>query len=292
MNLIMKCARFLVLLVPSLWLAVPALADDGDGAECDFIGLKCVFLAPPAEQKSDYSRPGSVIVFPKFVRDGGNVAVCGAGNVLVNGICLPRTEIELGATCPTRFTVVDQANIPCPDHDPVRVKFSWVCPGTERNPTCKTTGFDVHLTVNGKVVFTANGSTLPDTNQVPVPVAPCDKGYLIGWVINDLGQPIKYDGLIGEALIRNSGTAAAAYRAIAIQGEATRAPGSLIEPFPDPLNLKPLALPFVGLAPAPPDLPGPYRLVTGQVTGDVTFDSPAPAAGPGFDSAHPRRAGE
>jgi hypothetical protein len=38
MNLIMKCARVLVLLMPGLWLAIPAFADDGDSAltRCDF----------------------------------------------------------------------------------------------------------------------------------------------------------------------------------------------------------------------------------------------------------------
>jgi hypothetical protein len=29
MNLIMKCARFLALVIPGLWLAVPGLTDDG-----------------------------------------------------------------------------------------------------------------------------------------------------------------------------------------------------------------------------------------------------------------------
>jgi hypothetical protein len=102
----------------------------------------------------------------------------------------------------------------------VRVRFRWVCPGTERNPTCRTSGFDVLLSVNGKVVFTANGFPLTDANQVQVPAAPCDRGYLIGWVIGKFGQPIKYDGLIGEAVIRNSGTAAAAYRGITFRHRA------------------------------------------------------------------------
>jgi hypothetical protein len=207
-------------------------------------------------------------------------------NVLVNGICLPRTEIELGATCPTLFTTRDQSQLffPCTEHEPVRVRFHWVCPGSERNHTCKATSFDVLLSLDGKVAFTANGFGLPhDANQVPVPAAPCDRGYLIGWVINRSGQPIKYDGLIGRAIIRDSNTAAATYRGITIQAEATTTPGSIIDLVNDPIGLKPPGLPFLG----EPGLPGvgtphPYRLVTGQVTGDVTFDEPTPAAGFGF----------
>jgi hypothetical protein len=255
MNLTIKCARFLVLLTFVLWLPVPALADDGDSA-----------LTFPGTS-ADYSRPGSVIVFPLFITGGGNVATCGAGNVLVSGVCLPRTEFELGATCPTRFTVGSQANIPCPEDDPVRIRFRWVCPGTERNPTCKAGGFDVDLTVNGKVVFTANGFILPDANQVGVPAAPCDRGYLIGWVIDEFGQPKKYDGLIGEAVIRNSGTAATSYRGIAIQAFAGTMPGSPIDLVPDPFGLEPPGLPFYGIL----DSLSVYRLVTGQVTGDVTL---------------------
>ena len=62
-----------------------------------------------------------------------------------------------------------------------------------------------------------------------VPAAPCEKGYLIGWVIDKFGRPIKYDGLIGEAIIRNSGTAFASYRGITVQAEGTTAPGDVEE---------------------------------------------------------------
>jgi hypothetical protein len=299
MNLMMKCTRLLALLMPGLWLAVPASADDGDGASGLCIGIPCPDFGHDALQLANYTRPGSVIVFPLFIRNGGDAAACGTGNVLVDGVCLPRTEIQLGATCPTRFTVPgllppedqSQAKFPCFQDVPVRVRFRWVCPGVqdfEHKLICETTGFDVQLTENGKVVFTANNFVLPDTNQVHVPSAPCDKGYLIGWVIDDAGRPIKYDGLIGEAVIRNSGTATAAYRGITIQAYGKTTPGSLIDRVLDPLGSQRLGLPFLGipvLEPPPPDFvasTSPYRLVTGQVTGDVTFDRPAPAAGPGF----------
>ena len=134
----------------------------------------------------------------------------------------------------------------------------------------------MHLTVNGKVVFTANGFKLLDANQVHVPAAPCDKGYLIGWVVDPAsGQPMKYDGLIGKAVIRNSRTAAAAYRGIPIQALKESQTRDLITLVPDPLGSQRLGLPFLGK-------PSTYRVVTGQVTGDVTFDTPAPAADSGF----------
>jgi hypothetical protein len=285
MDVTRKCARLLGFLICAAGLAAPALADDGDGAAPCFVFPGevevCSEVVQPAAgaiRTSDLSRPGSVIVFPLFIRGGGTTGICGAGNVLVDGVCLPRTEIELGATCPTRFTTGDQRDIPCPDHEPVRVRFRWVCPGIEdakHRFICRTSGFDVRLTVNGKVLFTANGSHLPDTNQVHVPPAPCERGYLIGWVVNALGEPIKYDGLIGETVIRNSSTAAAAYRGITIQAEAATTPGSLIKLVPDLFDPKRLGLRFDGQ-------PGQYRLITGQVTGDVTFDRPQHSAGSGF----------
>jgi hypothetical protein len=89
MNLILKCARLLALLIPALVLAAPALADDGDGAGVcpPPFPVPCrVVDNPLAGEKSDYLRPGSVLLFPKFVSGGGNIAACGPGNVLVNGV--------------------------------------------------------------------------------------------------------------------------------------------------------------------------------------------------------------
>ena len=71
MNLIMKCARFLVLLMAGLWLAAPALADDGDGGAvpgCDFRPYPCSDFGHGAPNLANHSRPGSVIVFPEAVR--------------------------------------------------------------------------------------------------------------------------------------------------------------------------------------------------------------------------------
>src|SRR5439155_975994 len=76
-------------------------------------------------------------------------------------------------------------------------------------------------------------------------------------------------------VIRNSGTAVAIYRGIPIQAEATTTPGSIIDLEQDPLKLKSPGLFFSGNVKQ-------YRLVTGQVTGDVTFDKASSAADPGF----------
>src|SRR5262249_41465335 len=156
---IMKCARLLALLLAGLCIAVAASADDGDGSGniiCPSVS-PCFNVHPPfmpgfAGRIRDHSRPGSVIVFPLFIRNGGDAEECGEGNLLVNRVCRPRTEFALGATCPTRFTTGDQnvENFPelaCIDHEPVRVRFRWVCPGTEPELNCKATGFDFSLTV-------------------------------------------------------------------------------------------------------------------------------------------------
>jgi len=67
-------------LVPVLALATPALA-----------------LAP-ADQ-ADSSQPGSVIIFPKFI----NMPA-----VTVDGVLMPRTEIEVGVVCPVGATCVER----------------------------------------------------------------------------------------------------------------------------------------------------------------------------------------
>jgi hypothetical protein len=291
-----KCAFFLVLLICAVGLARPGLADDGDSAItlCDFPPMTgegpypCPDFGHGALGLADYSRPGSVMVLSKFAKARDTIAGCSAGNVFVTNECLPRTEVEVGVTCPTLFTVEGPITIPpspsqpatpCPVHERVRVRFRWVCPGAQ-GFICKTSGFDVLLTVNGNVVFTADGSRLPDRNQVQVPPAPCEKGYLIGWVIDESGQPIKYDGLIGKAVIRYSGTAAAVYRAITIQANGEAQTRSVIDLVSDPLGSQRLGLPFFGSNFNEGSLQR-YRVVTGQITGDITFDKPA--RGDAFD---------
>ena len=153
-----KAARLAVLLVPALALAAPALAQN-------------IVVAP---QLSDSQEPGSVIVFPKFIQ--GSVALPEGGRA-------PTTELEVGIVCPKGAT--------CTEHQPVKIRFHWVCGTTQANQAtsfvCKETDFDITGTVYEKIVLTPNGeatstSGLPN-HFAPPPECPQGGGYLIAWVI-------------------------------------------------------------------------------------------------------------
>ena len=219
---------------------------------------------------SDSEQPGSVIVYPKFIN-----SLFGGGSLLnVDGNLVSQTEIEIGAVCPPAFVAAGGA---CAEHQPIKIRFHWVCPGTEgvNSNICPEEDFEVNITVNGKLAFSADGTPINSNSPPLVPAPPCARGYLIGWVIspaNDL--PIKFDGLIGNAVIRNpnlaagpnagSSTGLSAYSAIAIQADTAIA------------NLAPV--------PAAADgtlrfgVTGGYTTVTGVQIGDVRFDKTAPGA--------------
>jgi hypothetical protein len=232
-NFITRCTRFLLFLVPALALAIPAFAQ----------------VRPLA--LSDSQEPGSVIVFPKFIK----------GTVSVDGVSTPITEIEVGVQCPNGAT--------CPEHMPVKIRFHWVCGAVEgvNSQICRENNFDVTTTVNGKVVFGPDGIPIPGSPAVTPgtpPAALCQVGYLIGWVVNTSDQPIKFDGLIGDAVIRESSSAVAAYDAIPIQAATGLATGALITTATDPLTGIP-TLVFDGAD-------GHYLTVPGVVKGDVKYD--------------------
>jgi len=223
MHWTIKRARSLLLLIPALALAMPAFANDRDPT------------------LSDSQEPGSVIVFPKFIR----------GTVTVDGVVTPQTEIEYTVQCPTALEDT------CPLHQTVLVRFHWVCPGSPS--ICRETDFFIPSTVNEKVVLTPNGVpfpgvTSPGAGQI-APRAECPRGYLIGWVVDPTTlQPIRFDGLIGDAVLRVSGTAVSAYNAIPIQAAAGPQRG--------PITLVGGALRFDGLD-------NHYQAVTGAILGDV-----------------------
>jgi hypothetical protein len=251
-----KAARLAVLLVPALALAAPA------------------FAQAAAPQLSDSQEPGSVIVFPKFIQ--GSVALPEGGRA-------PITELEIGVVCPK--------GVFCPEHEPVKIRFHWVCGTTEAAATtsfvCKETDFDITSTVYEKIVLTPNGETISQyTGGLPnhfSPGANCPNGggYLIGWVIRSSDDaPIKFDGLVGDAHLRPGGgtmgspTALADYSAIPIQAVSAPALNNM-----DPITLgigpegEPGALVFDGLDKH-------YKAVTGQVIGDVRYSNTA--TGPTF----------
>jgi hypothetical protein len=234
-------SKWALALVPGLALATPALA-----------------LAPV--NQADLAQPGSVIIFPKFINTPA---------VTVDGVSMPRTEIEVGAVCPVGTT--------CTEHQSVKVRFHWVCPAVENvaSNICLETDFDVVLSIDGKLAFPADGA-VPGTywvNAPRVPAPPCPRGYLIGWVVNTTDQPIKFDGLIGNAVIRNpnlvagpdagSSTGLSAYAAMQIQA----VPGDNTLIGTTPLNsLTGQGQLFFDGA------PGHYTEITGSFAGDVRFD--------------------
>jgi hypothetical protein len=236
-----KGARLAALLMPALALAAPAFAQVRDPT------------------LGDATEPGSVIVFPKFI-NAPPVALPAPETAGV-----PVTELEIGVVCPKGVT--------CPEHEPVKIRFHWVCGTSEANLAgsfiCQETDFDVTATVFEKIVLVPDGtpqngyaSGLPTKT---VPAAPCTGGYLIGWVISPTNdKPIKFDGLIGDAVVRpgsstvGSPTAQAGYNAIPIQADP-----KLANSAPVTTNANG-ALVFDGAA-------GHYQAVTGQVAGDVRY---------------------
>ena len=94
----LRGAQLAAVLVPALALAAPAFAQ----------------VVRPV--LNDATEPGSVIVFPKFIN--GSVG-------LPEGGLAPATELEIGVVCPKGVT--------CAEHQPVKIRFHWVCGTTEAN---------------------------------------------------------------------------------------------------------------------------------------------------------------
>jgi hypothetical protein len=221
-------------LIPALALAAPAFAQ----------------VRPTT--LSDSQEPGSVIVFPKFIK--GTVT-------LPEGPAAARSEMEIGIVCPKGAI--------CSEHQAVKIRFHWVCGTTEADIedsfVCKETDFDVNATVFEKIVLVPDGSLqIGNVNTKTVGAAQCDRGYLIGWVIRPSDdRPIKFDGLVGDATLRETATSLASYSAIPIQANPASA------------NLAPIdtnmngALVFDGGT-------NHYQAVAGTVLGDVRYSNPAP----------------
>jgi hypothetical protein len=230
-----KWLRVSLILLLALGLAIPAMAAGRD------------------PKLSDSQEPGSVIVFPKFVR----------GTVTVDGEERPRTEIEVGVLCPPGVT--------CTEHTVIKIHFHWVCPADQKfqhKYICPEVDFDLTATYFGKLVFSPEGAvnTAGVTGvfaNTAVPPPPCERGYLIGWVVNTADQPIKFDGLIGDAVLRESDTTVRAYNAIPIQADPDLATNALIATTPEG------GLYFDGE-------PGHYLAVAGKIRGDVKYDNPPP----------------
>jgi hypothetical protein len=220
------------------------------------IATPVVTWAGNANVLNDSQEPGSVVVFPLFEK--GTVA-CPAdlpyGCTPVTGT-LPVSSFEVSVVCPNGATCIDQQD--------VDIHFEWVCGSRFAGTYCAERNFTLNTTVNGTIRFSANGGTcLPApgfTNPEgcgTIPVPQCPEGYLIGWVVNESGQPIKFDGLIGDAVLREVSGAVTAYNAIPIQAAPGLATGALVPLGPNG------ALRF--------DSTG-YVEVTGTIIGSVQLD--------------------
>jgi hypothetical protein len=246
MKFMIKCA---LLLMPVLALATPA------------------FAQIPATL-ADPSQPGSVLVWPKFTTGTVSVFPGTAG-----AFTAAKTLIELGAVCPA-------AAAPCADNQTIHVHLHWVCGPTAAGSTvCPETDFNVQLTYGtssaGKITFNPAGVTGPGASDyngstiVPIPPTDCTRGYLIGWAVDNFNRPVKFDGLFGDTVQRSFGPDLQSHAAIAIQAAANTTP---IVPGANPTTLPQItlgtngSLPFTGATNA-------YQMVTGQLQGDVAFDS-------------------
>jgi hypothetical protein len=229
MKVVMKGAGFFVLLTVVLGLAMPNFAQAQEATS------------------SASEEPGSVIVFPKFMK----------GTVAVDGVTRAQTEIEVRSRCPSGAI--------CPEDEPVRIRFHWVCPGNPNkasNYVCKAADFDVRLSVNGTGSLNPENPNLLENNVGPA--APCPSGYLIGWVISPLTErPIKYDGLTGSAILRDGRGATQSYEAFAIQGDPNLATRAEIATDIDPRTGTP-ALVFDGGA-------GHYQLVDRAIPTNLEY---------------------
>jgi len=206
-------------------------------------------LRAQAQQLYDPNEPGSVLVFPKFVR--GTVA---AG--------VPATEIEITAHCPVGLNVDGFCTAPVPGTN-IRLAGHWVCPGQFGTGICKESDFIVTTTIEGTITFNTEGNL--NFGTVRVPSAPCPEGYLVMWAVNSTNQPIKWDGLVGDAVVRWNSHAAGSYRAIAIQGDPALANNALINVGAGGRLL------FDGL-------PGHYAAVTSTVIATIKYDTTTVAA--------------
>jgi hypothetical protein len=199
-----------------------------------------IIVPPPAEPSilNDSEEPGSVLIFHKFIR--GTVPPTGD---------LPATEIAISVTCPDGSTCAGE---------PVFLRAHWVCPG-KTDGVCHETKFDLDTTVKGTIRIRPDGHP---QGQNP----PCDEGYLIVWVIDDHGNPIKFDGLIGHAVIRHAASrdfptviSEGAYNALPIQAAAHLHTGD----FTDGNGNKDGKLDFDGTE---------YKAITGTIFGTVRYE--------------------
>jgi hypothetical protein len=104
-----------------------------------------------------------------------------------------------------------------------------------------------------------------------VPNPPCERGYLIAWVVNTNDLPINFNTLIGDAIIRDDNGSVSAYNGIPIQ--AIVGPVNPVGSPIAPIGAEGF-LPFTGVA-------GQYAAVSTTIQSSVRFEAglrPGPEA--------------
>jgi hypothetical protein len=220
--------------------------------------LMAVTLAATAATTSpsilnDSEEPGSVLVFPLYR----------AGTVVSpdNATLLPQSEFEISVVCPNGSV--------CPDGTDIDIRLHWVC--DDFAPQCQERDFNLATTVNGTLRFDPQGNCSPANSSNnffetcgAIPPPPCEDGYLIAWVVDETGAAIKYDALIGDAVLRDSSTQVTAYNAIPIQAGAKLATGAATDIYHNGhLN-------FNGVA---------YKELSNTIIGSLHYDGVDPVSG-------------
>jgi hypothetical protein len=203
-----------------------------------FLAALSVGLAAPAmaQQLNNSEIPGSVLVFPKFIAGTVNVGTAALP------VAAPKSSFEISVTCPSDSR--------CAEFSRVKLLAHWVCPASQDGFfkfICQEADFELFTTVKGTVWFnpenvpfalspSLSGGAAPvgtATNPAPtVPQPPCYQGYLLVWAISadDANNPraISFNGLIGNAVLREANASAGAYNAIPIQ--SVRPTGTILDP--------------------------------------------------------------
>jgi hypothetical protein len=224
------------------------------GALCMTVVALGLGTPVPAQELNSSEMTGSVLVFPKFLAGTVAVGETAAGAPIVES----RSSFNISVACPS-------ADI-CPAGASVKLLGRWVCPGSQdprSKSICKAANFELITTVNGTLTF--NPENLGTRSAVRsaslnVPKPPCPEGFLIVWVVSPSNasapSAIKFDGLAGNAVLRNSTHSAGSYTAIPIQAASHLQTGAFTDVNRDG-NLD-----FDG---------SEYKAVTGQLAGPIRF---------------------
>jgi len=217
------------------------------------LAVAAITQSASANALNDPNEPGSVLVFPLYITGNAASDGNGTGNAALS-------TFEVSVICPNGSS--------CPDFTDVDIHFHWVCPVLSQ---CEERDFTLSTTVNGTLIFDANGKCAPASNANnffetcgSIPPPPCERGFLIGWVVNESGYPIKFDGLLGDAVLRQDGlvSAVAAYNAIPIQAGASLATGACVNRTCSNTRLN-----FNGVS---------YKELSNEIIGSVRYDNDGP----------------